>query len=424
MAGAAANSALSGPGLDNLTTTWNGSGDADVELPQFNCVAQCQDPNFWPGGPTFLWSLPGIFTDINSPPSPPTIASAPPHSAADLGKNCVQYFPSSGFAVRQCRTLASFTANGSPNGDNITVTTLMGGDAIDVTVSAGDGDDLVSIGGFGSRVINGGDEPLDPEDPERDMLAVLNTGGGPNTTWNVNLQTQAATPDTGASAMSLAGFEGASMFSANAGNPGHTLIGNAVPNILSGAGGNDLLQGFGEDDSLGGFTGDDTLQGGDGDDVIYAGYGSDTLTGGPGKDEFWCADDDGDPGTDMVTDNVPGEELHFCDIQTGSLLPDAAVRRSKDTVAVGNDVYEATPDDQVVSWSAKKGQSRTFPIDLEYDGTGTGLMTVDGCSGNSKFAGEVRGGGGRLTAAVAAGTYRNGDDLPRWKGVDRARGQA
>ena len=147
---------------------------------------------------------------------------------------------------RRCRTLASFTANGSPSGDNITVTTALAGDAIDVTVLAGNGDDLVSIGGFGSRVIDGGDEPLDPEDPERDMLAVLSTGGGPNTTWNVNLQTQAATPDTGASAMNLAGFEGASMFSTTAGDPGHTLIGNAEPNILSGAAGEDLLQGFGE----------------------------------------------------------------------------------------------------------------------------------------------------------------------------------
>jgi hypothetical protein len=85
--------------------------------------------------------------------------------------------------------------------------------------------------------------------------------------------------------------------------------------------------------------------------------------------------------------------------------PDATIRRSKDAKAIGDGVYETTPKQQVLNWSGKPKQNRTFVIGLQNDGTAAGAVTVDGCASGGNFKLSYKAGGTDVTAAVAAGTY-------------------
>jgi Ca2+-binding RTX toxin-like protein len=61
-------------------------------------------------------------------------------------------------------------------------------------------------------------------------------------------------------------------------NNDNTLLGTAVADDLSGAGGNDTLFGLGGDDRIDGGTGNDVLDGGDGNDTLIGGDGWDTAS--------------------------------------------------------------------------------------------------------------------------------------------------
>ena len=61
-------------------------------------------------------------------------------------------------------------------------------------------------------------------------------------------------------------------------NNDNTLLGTAVADDLSGAGGNDTLFGFGGDDRIDGGTGNDVLDGGDGNDTLIGGDGRDAAS--------------------------------------------------------------------------------------------------------------------------------------------------
>lgn len=60
--------------------------------------------------------------------------------------------------------------------------------------------------------------------------------------------------------------------------------GNALANIMVGAGMNDALNGGDGDDTLAGEAGDDVLNGGNGNDRLIGGTGIDTMNGGAGND--------------------------------------------------------------------------------------------------------------------------------------------
>jgi Ca2+-binding RTX toxin-like protein len=62
------------------------------------------------------------------------------------------------------------------------------------------------------------------------------------------------------------------------------LSGDALRDLMLGAGGNDTLRGLGGDDFLAGEWGEDSLEGGDGNDRLIGGSGHDTLDGGNGID--------------------------------------------------------------------------------------------------------------------------------------------
>ena len=95
-----------------------------------------------------------------------------------------------------------------------------------------------------------------------------------------------------------------------------------------------------------------------------------------------------------------------------SPLPDALIRRSKDSVSIGNDIYEDPPLTQVVSWTAKRKQSRTFVLEFQNDGAASGPVTVQGCASTSKFVVKYLAAGADMTPAVTAGTYATGSLSP------------
>ena len=92
-----------------------------------------------------------------------------------------------------------------------------------------------------------------------------------------------------------------------------------------------------------------------------------------------------------VVSNAAGSphEVALAGEGTPAPLPpkaDATIRRSRDAAFVGNDIYEFPAITQVASWSARKGQTRSFMIGLENDGPNPGAIQVDGCSSTAKFA--------------------------------------
>ena len=91
---------------------------------------------------------------------------------------------------------------------------------------------------------------------------------------------------------------------------------------------------------------------------------------------------------------------------------DATIRRSKDTAFIGNDIYEVPAITQVASWSARKGQTRTFVIGLENDGPNLGAIQVDGCSSTAKFAVHYYAGDNDITYDVTRLGYGTGELAP------------
>lgn len=411
-ASATAGTDLNVAGSSDLTSVWNGTGDdASVEINQVYCNSCADHPDFWPGTNTYLWNFPLVESGING------ISGQGPHNAEELARNCAAWQTTTQ-VINFCKVLSSFSATGSQNADRIEVVSAKGGPPINLTLTALGGNDTVVAAGTGTHSLSGGGgtDLFQTGSPGPDSAGVF-----PQIKWNIDLELGTAIPSADASTMSLSGFENVSASSPP--GPGSTVRGSSLKNLLTAGAGDDVIEGRDEDDIMQGYQGSDnmsgggdddlvnagaagqpesdTLSGGTGDDELVAGGGDDTLTGGPGDDTFDCG-----PGVDLVTDNVIGEELIDCEVPPAELLPDASIRRSKDIGSVGENVYEATPsEEQTVSWSAKKGQTRTFVITLDYDGSGSGPMAVDGCGSNSKFSVKYFAGISNVTEEVADGTY-------------------
>lgn len=104
-----------------------------------------------------------------------------------------------------------------------------------------------------------------------------------------------------------------------------TGTGNALDNVITGAGKNDTLNGGGGNDNLMGLGGNDRLNGGIGEDVLDGGAGPDALTGGAGNDIFLFrrGEASGDTVTDFIGNgNAAGDKLHF--VGYGSTLAGAS----------------------------------------------------------------------------------------------------
>ena len=177
----------------------------------------------------------------------------------------------------------------------------------------GGADDDVLEGGTGADTLDGGDGA--------DMASYADADGA------IAVDLAAGRARGAAGADVLAGIERV-LGSAHA----DRLRGDGGANTLAGLAGDDLLAGRAGADTLDGGDGDDELAGGEGDDALWGGPGTDLLIGGAGADAFVFGsrgDGGAEPGTDVVVDFRPGEDvLNLAPLnhhsQSSDMLMDAA----------------------------------------------------------------------------------------------------
>ncbi|MFM9962823.1 MAG: M36 family metallopeptidase [Planctomycetaceae bacterium] len=181
------------------------------------------------------------------------------------------------------------TLTGSANND-----TIDGGDGRDV-LFGGNGNDLI-FGGTDNDAINGGsgDDSVTGDDGN-DTLA----GGDGNDTLRGGLGNDSISGQAGAD--SLEGVEGRDTLLGGDGND--SLDAGGGKDFLSGGEGADTLDGGRNDDTILGDAGADTIRGNHGNDSIDAGSGDDTVSGGDGNDSI-----NGGDGNDLMT-GADGDDI-------------------------------------------------------------------------------------------------------------------
>jgi Ca2+-binding RTX toxin-like protein len=258
---------------------------------------------------------------------------------------------------------------------------LNGGSGNDTMIGGGGNDTL--IGGTGTDSMTGG------------------TGDdryGVDATTDVVVEAAAGGTDTvDSTAASYTLSDNVENLSNKLGSGTQTGIGNALNNVMSGAGADDNLSGLGGNDSLTSGAGDDTLSGGDGNDTLNGGSDNDSLLGGAGDDSMV-----GGTGNDTLNGGGGADTMNGGD---------------------GNDDYVAVGTGDVVNEGAGAGIDRVFSntsytlgANVEYleltgggnTGTGNGLAnTLIGNANNNTLSGldgadvlDGRAGNDKLDAGV------------------------
>ncbi|MBN1674694.1 MAG: hypothetical protein JXR37_26855 [Kiritimatiellae bacterium] len=164
-----------------------------------------------------------------------------------------------------------------------------------VRISAGEGDDEVTLSGAGlAAVVDGGDgnDTIDAAGlaGEREFARRFAGGAGADRIYGsagADTIEGNAGNDTlfgGGGADTLLGAAGADVLFGGQGPD--TLLGGLGDDLLRGGPGDDVIRGEAGADTLRGEAGADTLRGGAGDDRLYAGSGVDSLHGGDGADNL------------------------------------------------------------------------------------------------------------------------------------------
>jgi Ca2+-binding RTX toxin-like protein len=186
-----------------------------------------------------------------------------------------------------------------------------------LTITTGDGDDVVTLGSPGIVRTNGGNDQVSLLGNSGPLTIFL--GDGHDRFVQRDDFTNPYTVFGGLGNDYVEGHDADSAFFGEGGKD--TLIGGDGADLLNGGGGNDQLFGGGGADRLYGWSGDDTLDGGagddrllgrDDDDVLHGGTGNDELLGGVGDDRLYAeAGDDqlfGEGGDDrLYADYSAGE---------------------------------------------------------------------------------------------------------------------
>jgi Ca2+-binding RTX toxin-like protein len=174
-------------------------------------------------------------------------------------------------------------------------------------VTAGDGDDTITLGSAGLDMNGDGDLDIAiANDPE---LTIEGAGG--NDTISAQGGGETGSQYVGSFTLDIWGatefqFQGAiEETNTLVGRDGPDLLyaGGFVGNTLIGHGGNDGLFGWFGDDAISGGAGDDSIFGDDGNDSISGGDDADQLHGGAGADTV-----DGDDGNDTIN-GESGQDL-------------------------------------------------------------------------------------------------------------------
>jgi Ca2+-binding RTX toxin-like protein len=203
-----------------------------------------------------------------------------------------------------------YTGSAAFNGTGNTLANSITGGAGTDTLIGDEGNDTLT-GGANNDTLNGGagDDSLSGGAGNDSMV-----GGAGNDTYLVDattdVVTEIANDGTDLVQTSLTSYTlGTTNGSANienltfTGTAAFTGVGNAVNNIITGAGGADRLTGNDGNDTLSGGAGNDTLTGGAGDDSMDGGAGNDSMVGGLGNDIYVV-----DANNDRITE-VAGEGI-------------------------------------------------------------------------------------------------------------------
>jgi Ca2+-binding RTX toxin-like protein len=165
--------------------------------------------------------------------------------------------------------------------------TLSGGDGND-TLDGGLGNDSL-IGGIGNdSMIGGAGNDTYVVDVTTDVVVELANEG----TDLIQTALTSYTLDTTNGSVNVENLT-------YTGTAAFTGTGNALANLITGAGGADRLTGNDGNDTLSGAAGNDTLTGGAGDDSMDGGTGNDSMVGGLGNDTYVV-----DATTDVIVELV------------------------------------------------------------------------------------------------------------------------
>ena len=167
-------------------------------------------------------------------------------------------------------TAGDDTLNGTAGGE-----TINGEDGNDV-LNGDDGDDILN-GGAGNDVLNGGPGADTMRGSTGNDIYVVGIDDVVIEAANEGIDTVEVEIDDYVLGDNIENYEYTGEGEANA-------TGNALANIMVGAGMNDILNGGDGDDNLAGEAGDDVLNGGNGNDRLVGGTGFDTMNGGAGND--------------------------------------------------------------------------------------------------------------------------------------------
>jgi hypothetical protein len=149
------------------------------------------------------------------------------------------------------------------------------GSIVGVAVDAGGGDDVVGLGGIAIPVLVSGGEGSD-----------LIEGGSNDDRLNGGPGEDTIRGETGNDV--IAGADGDDML--QGGDGADQITGGPAADIVQGQGDSgDVLAGNDGPDLVEGGTGDDTLRGGTGSDVLVTGSGTDTANTGAGRDQVFGA---------------------------------------------------------------------------------------------------------------------------------------
>ncbi|MBY0239489.1 MAG: type I secretion C-terminal target domain-containing protein [Burkholderiaceae bacterium] len=168
-----------------------------------------------------------------------------------------------------------------------------------------------------------------------------------------------------------AGSESGLVLTGGAGND--TLTGGLVDDVIDGASGNDIINGRPGNDKLLGGAGNDSLVGEEGNDELFGGDGNDSLLGDAGNDRL-----DGGAGNDRLTDREGDNVLDGGDGDDN--LDSTSTGRNQLSGGAGNDAIMAGAGNDTVLAGA--GDDTILISAAFYGGANDNVVTVSAGDGD------------------------------------------
>lgn len=230
--------------------------------------------------------------------------------------------------------LTSFTINTGTGADSVDASAVT---AVDLTISTGDGDDVIT-GGAGNDVIDGGlgsDGITQTVDGFQGLSDASAAGAGTDSLTSI----ERATLNGGAGDDTIGATAFTGDLTVSTGNGDNLVNSGSGNDLVIGGLGSDTLNGGGGADTLFGSGGKDSLNGGLGDDVLKGqGATGDSLEGGAGNDFI-----DGGSGVDFVVATSTGNiTLTNTQLFADGIDNLTRIERAILTAGDGNDVIDAT----------------------------------------------------------------------------------